>query len=108
MQGKDPEVRGEISDNEGSQTSTKTEIKTLKAELERVKTQMSELQRDYSDLQQDYGRLNSKQRKSWALGWKRIKNYALFHSKVDGDEIGGQQRSHLSRRFSLRRRLSMS
>lgn len=95
MQGKEPAASGDNSEQEVSQTSTKTEIVTLKSELENVKAKMAELQRDYSELQREYRKLNNKQRdiSVWSLSWKKIRRSALFHRKVDGAENGdGHQR----------------
>ncbi|KAK9271759.1 hypothetical protein L1049_002122 [Liquidambar formosana] len=108
MQGKDPVASGNNSEHEGSPTSTKTQIKTLKEELEKVKTMIAELQTEYSELQKEYEKINYKQRSvlGWSLGWRKIKNSAIFHGKVDESETGdGHQRPS---RVSLRRRLSMS
>ncbi|GLT69077.1 hypothetical protein SLA2020_412560 [Shorea laevis] len=62
MQEKETAPSGDVSEQEGNQSFTVTEIKTLKAELEIVKTQMAELQSDYSDLQREYEKQNKSQR----------------------------------------------
>ncbi|KAJ6753501.1 BTB/POZ DOMAIN-CONTAINING PROTEIN DOT3 [Salix purpurea] len=68
IQGKDPAASDNNSEQEITQTSTKTEIVTLRAELENVKTQMTELQRDYSELQNEYEKHNNKHKKMDQLG----------------------------------------
>ncbi|KAJ6378123.1 hypothetical protein OIU78_028375 [Salix suchowensis] len=111
MQGKDPAASDNNSEQEITQTSTKTEIMTLRAELENVKTQMTELQRDYSELQNEYEKHNNKHRNgsAWSFGWTRIRTSALFHRKLDGNESGGHQRPNsLGSRINFRRRLSIS
>lgn len=111
MQGKDPAASDNNSEQEITQTSTKTEIVTLRAELENVKTQMTELQRDYSELQNEYEKHNNKHRNgsAWSFGWTRIRTSALFHRKLDGNESGGHQRPNsLGSRINFRRRLSIS
>ncbi|KAG5241806.1 BTB/POZ domain-containing protein [Salix suchowensis] len=111
MQGKDPAASDNNSEQEITQTSTKTEIMTLRAELENVKTQMTELQRDYSELQNEYEKHNNKHRNgsAWSFGWTRIRTSALFQRKLDGNESGGHQRPNsLGSRINFRRRLSIS
>ncbi|KAA8530857.1 hypothetical protein F0562_005519 [Nyssa sinensis] len=112
MQGKEQAASGDNTDQEGSWSSTKKEIKTLKTELEKVKMEIAELQRDYSELHQEYEKLNKKQRNlsGWTFGWRKIKNSALLHRKVDGNETEeGQQRSNTTGgRVNLRRRQSIA
>ena len=101
MQEKEPAPSGNISEQEGNQSSTATEIKNLKAELEVVKTKMAELQSDYSDLQREYEKQNKPKNVSgWNFTWRKIKN--SLHARVEGDRTGdGQQRpNHLRRRLS--------
>ncbi|KAE7998083.1 hypothetical protein FH972_002661 [Carpinus fangiana] len=102
MQEKEPAPSENISEQEGNQSSTVTEIKNLKAELEVVKTKMAELQSDYSDLQQEYEKRNKPKNVSgWSFTWRKIKN--SLHARVEGDETGdAQQRpNHLRRRLSV-------
>ncbi|XP_050204443.1 BTB/POZ domain-containing protein DOT3 [Mercurialis annua] len=113
MRGKEPATSGNNSEQEGSQTSTKTEILTLKTELQNIKAQMAELQRDYSELQHEYLKVNNKQRNTlaWTLNWKNIRKSSLFNRKTDGDETReGQQRSTPANTSSgrVRRRESIS
>ena len=94
MQGKDPAASDNNSEQEITQTSTKTEIMTLRAELENVKTQMTELQRDYSELQNEYGKHNNKHKNgsTWSFRWTKIRTSALFQRTLDGNESGGHHR----------------
>ncbi|KAM7517461.1 hypothetical protein LguiB_016423 [Lonicera macranthoides] len=112
VQGKEQVASSDNSDQEGSWSSTKNEIKNLKSELEKVKEQMIELQRDYSELQQKYNKLNTKQRNlsGWTFGWKNIRNSALFHKKMEVNETGeGKERLNpIGCRVSFRRRRSIS
>ena len=108
VQGKEQVTSSDNSDQEGSWSSTKNEIKNLKSELEKVKKQMAELQRDYSELQQKYNKLNTKQRNlsGWTFGWKNIRNSGLFHKKMELNETGeAEERSNpIGCRVSFRRR----
>ncbi|XP_041004775.1 BTB/POZ domain-containing protein DOT3 isoform X1 [Juglans microcarpa x Juglans regia] len=101
---KEPAPSGNITEQEGNQSSTDTEIKTLKAELEIVKMTMAELQSDYSDLQREYEKRSHKQKRvsGWSSSWRKIKN--SFQAKVDGDETRDEQ----LRPKAFRRRLSLS
>ncbi|KAG6767326.1 hypothetical protein POTOM_028525 [Populus tomentosa] len=112
MQGKEPAASDNNSEQEITQTSTKTEIMALRAELENIKTQMTELQRDYSELQHEYEKQNNKHRNgsAWNFGWTKIRTSALFHRKLEGNEGGeGHQRSNsLGSKINFRRRLSIS
>lgn len=103
MQEKETAPSGDVSEQEGNQSFTVTEIKTLKAELEIVKTQMAELQSDYSDLQREYEKQNKKPKNAlhWSFSWRKIKN--SLHARVDGGETGDEQQ----RPNSFRRRLSI-
>jgi hypothetical protein len=99
MQEKEPAPSGNISEQEGNQSSTVTEIKNLKAELQVVKTKMAELQSDYSEYEKQK---KPKNVSGLSFTWRKIKN--SLHARVEGDETGdGQQRPN---RF--RRRLSVS
>lgn len=91
MQEKETAESGDSSEQEGNNSSTDVEIKTLKSELENVKMKMTELQNDYSELQQDYERLCNKHKHTlgWSYGWRKIKK--SFHTKADRDETGEEQ-----------------
>ncbi|KAA8546817.1 hypothetical protein F0562_003259 [Nyssa sinensis] len=111
MQGKEQAASGNNTDQEGRWSSTNEEIKTLKMELEKVKIEMAELQKDYSELQREYEKQNNKQRNvsGWTFGWRKIKNSALFHGKVDGEETRDEQQSNpTGGRVNLHRRQSIS
>ncbi|KAI9394297.1 hypothetical protein POPTR_005G075400v4 [Populus trichocarpa] len=112
MQGKEAVASGNSSEQEITQTSTKTEITTLRAELENVKTQMTELQRDYFELQHEYGKKNNKHmnRSAWNFGWTKIRTSALFHRKSEGNLSGQEHKipNSLGHKMNFRRRLSMS
>jgi hypothetical protein len=112
MQGKEAVASGNSSEQEITQTSTKTEITTLRAELENVKTQMTELQRDYFELQHEYGKKNNKHmnRSAWNFGWTKIRTSALFHRKSEGNLSGQVHKipNSLGHKMNFRRRLSMS
>ena len=112
MQGKEPAASDNNSEQEITQTSTKTEIMTLRAELENVKTQMTELQRDYSELQHEYEKQNNKHRNgsAWNFGWTKIRTSALFHRKSEGNLRGQVHKipNSLGHKMNFRRRLSMS
>uniref|UniRef100_A0A3N7F0Y6 NPH3 domain-containing protein n=1 Tax=Populus trichocarpa TaxID=3694 RepID=A0A3N7F0Y6_POPTR len=112
MQGKEAVASGNSSEQEITQTSTKTEIMTLRAELENVKTQMTELQRDYFELQHEYGKKNNKHmnRSAWNFGWTKIRTSALFHRKSEGNLSGQEHKipNSLGHKMNFRRRLSMS
>lgn len=101
---KEPAPSGNITEQEGNQSSTDTEIKTLKAELEIVKMTMAELQSDYSELQREYEKRSHKQKRvsGWSFGWRKIKK--SFHAKVDGDVARDEQQ----RPKAFGRRLSLS
>ncbi|CAK7334643.1 unnamed protein product [Dovyalis caffra] len=111
MQGKEPAAR-DNSEQEITETSTKTEVMTLRAEVEKIKTQMTELQRDYSELQHEYENQNNKHRNgsTWNFGWTKIRTSALFHRKLDRIENReGQKRPNsLGSKINFRRRLSIS
>ena len=110
MQGKETAPRTDNSEQEESQSSTSLEIRNLRTELENVKTRMGGLQSDYAELQREYEKLSRRQKivTGWSSGWRKIKN--SFHTKVEGDETGNQQRrsNSTSRRSGWRRRLSIS
>ncbi|KAK3008922.1 hypothetical protein RJ639_014704 [Escallonia herrerae] len=112
MQGKEQSANGDNSDQQCSWPSTKSEIKTLKVELEKVKTTTAELQRDYAELQKEYEKLNNQQRNSsgWTFGWRKIKQSALFHGKLEVGEIGeGKVRSNpIGCKVNFLRRKSIS
>ncbi|KAK4840585.1 hypothetical protein QYF36_013043 [Acer negundo] len=110
MQGKETAPRTDNSEQEESQSSNSLEIRNLRTELENVKTRMGGLQSDYAELQREYEKLSHRQKivPGWSSGWRKIKN--SFHTKVEGDETGNQQRrsNSTSRRSGWRRRLSIS
>ncbi|XP_018834478.1 BTB/POZ domain-containing protein DOT3-like [Juglans regia] len=103
MQEKEPAPSGNISEQEGNQSSTDAEIKMLKTELEVVKMNIAELQNDYSDLQREYEKLGNKQTNifQWSFSWRKIKN--SFHTKVEGKETGAGKQipNHFRRRLSI-------